>query len=139
MIDGYDLNDYLTGKADKSPRNAFIYPTDAAEICAVRVGDWKTVYLENRGVGFEVWREPMAKLRVPLLFNLRRDPFERAQHNASVYNDWMQAKNFRVNEAQAVAMQFLQSLKDFPPSQTPGSWDLDNARRRILEASTTEN
>lgn len=139
MIDGYDLNDYLTGKADKSPRNAFIYPTDAAEICAVRVGDWKTVYLENRGVGFEVWREPMAKLRVPLLFNLRRDPFERAQHNASVYNDWMQAKNFRVNEAQAVAMQFLQSLKDFPPSQKPGSWDLDNARQRILEASATEN
>jgi arylsulfatase len=139
IVDGYDLDDYLTGKADTSPRNAFIYPTDAAEICAVRVGDWKTVYLENRGVGFEVWREPMAKLRVPLLFNLRRDPFERAQHNASVYNDWMQAKNFRVSEAQAVAMQFLQSLKDFPPSQKPGSWDLDNARQRILEASATEN
>jgi arylsulfatase len=76
---------------------------------------------------------------VPLLFNLRRDPFERAQHNASVYNDWMQAKNFQVSEAQAEAMQFLQSLKDFPPSQKPGSWDLDNARQRILEASATEN
>ena len=61
---------------------------DDGQIVAMRYNDWKAVFLENRGVAFGVWREPFTELRVPLLFNLRRDPFERSQHNANTYNDW---------------------------------------------------
>ena len=137
-IDGYNMLDYLTGAVSQSPRRAFIYVTDEGQIAAVRVDDWKSVFLENRGVGYEVWREPFVKLRVPLLFNLRRDPYERAQHNAIEYNKWMGDRGFKVNEAGVVVQQFLLTFKDFPPSQKPGSWDLDAVRRSIEEAETQE-
>ena len=87
-IDGYNQIDYITGKSKDSPRNEFWYVNDDGEIVAARWRDWKVVFLENRGQAFGVWREPFVELRVPLLFNLRRDPFERAQHNANTYNDW---------------------------------------------------
>ena len=79
--------DYLSGKVKESPRNEFIYVNDDGQIVAMRYNDWKVVFLENRGVAFGVWREPFVELRVPLLFNLRRDPGERAQHNSNTYND----------------------------------------------------
>jgi arylsulfatase len=88
-IDGYDLTDYLTGKAKESPRNEFIYLNDGAEVVAIRVGDWKATYLENRAEQLDVWRDPFVRLRLPLLFNLRRDPFEKSQHNSNTYHDWM--------------------------------------------------
>lgn len=135
-IDGFDMLDYITGKTTESPRKAFIYVTDGGEISAVRVEDWKTVFLENRGVAFEVWREPEAKLRVPLLFNLRRDPYERAQHNANVYNDWFMSRGFLANNAAAVALGFLATMKEFPPSQKPGSWDLDGIMRSMQTNSS---
>lgn len=135
-IDGFDMLDYITGKTRESPRKAFIYVTDGGEISAVRVEDWKTVFLENRGVAFEVWREPEAKLRVPLLFNLRRDPYERAQHNANVYNDWFMSRGFLANNAAAVALGFLATMKEFPPSQKPGSWDLDGIMRSMQTNSS---
>ena len=87
-IDGYNQLDYLTGKVKTSPRNEFFYVNDDGQIVALRYQDWKAVFLENRGEGFGVWREPFTELRVPLLFNLRRDPFEKAQHNSNTYNDW---------------------------------------------------
>ena len=61
---------------------------DDGQIVAMRYGTGRRVFLENRGEAFEVWREPFAELRIPLLFNLRRDPFEKAQHNSNTYNDW---------------------------------------------------
>ena len=88
-IDGYDLSDYLTGKAENSPRDGFIYVNDAGEVVSIRVGDWKATYLENRAQQLDVWREPFVHLRLPLLFNLRRDPFEKSQHNSNTYHDWM--------------------------------------------------
>ena len=78
------------------------------------------VYKENRGEGFGVWREPFTNLRVPLVFNLRRDPYERAQHNANVYEDWALDRVFIIAGANAAAMQFLMTMKEFPPSQRPG-------------------
>ena len=86
-IDGYNMLDYLSGKTDESPRKEFIYVNDDGQVVALRYMDWKAVFLENRGVAFGVWREPFTELRVPLLFNLRRDPFEKAQHNSNTYND----------------------------------------------------
>ena len=138
-IDGNNMLDYLSGKSAESPRPAFIYVNDDGDIVAVRWNDWKVVYKENRGQGFGVWREPFTELRVPLVFNLRRDPYERAQHNANVYEDWALDRPFIIFGAMAVATQFLTTLKDFPPSQTPGSFNLDNVRKRIESSAQTEN
>ena len=123
-IDGYNLLDYLTGAADASPRHEFWYVNDDGQVVAARYDDWKVVFLENRGEAFGVWREPFTELRVPLLFNLRRDPFERAQHNANTYNDWFLDRAFVLVPIQALAGEFLQTMQDYPPSQTPGSFNL---------------
>lgn len=82
----------------------------------------KAVFLENRGQAFGVWRELFTELRVPLLFHLRRDPFEKAQHNANVYNDWFLERPFVLVPMQGLAANFLLTMKDYPPSQTPGSF-----------------
>ena len=136
-IDGYNQLDYLTGQTNASPRNEFIYLNDAAEVVAIRVGDWKAVYLENRAEQLQVWREPFVHLRLPLLFNLRRDPFEKAQHNSNTYHDWMIDRAFVLVPLQAVASKFLMTLKDFPPSQTPGDWSLDSLERQIKAMTVT--
>jgi arylsulfatase A-like enzyme len=82
-LDGYSQLDHLPGKVMASARKEFFYLNDDRQIAALRYKDWKAVFLGNRGQGFGVWREPFTELRVPLPFNLRRDPFEKAQHNAT--------------------------------------------------------
>jgi arylsulfatase len=139
-IDGYNMMDYLskagsfkTIAADKKacPRKEFIYVTDGAEVCAIRVGDWKAVYLENRAHQLQIWREPFVRLRMPLLFNLRRDPFEKAQHNSNTYHDWVIDRAYMLGPMQVVASKFLMTLRDYPPSQTPGDWSLSTLEEQI--------
>jgi arylsulfatase len=130
-VDGYNQLDYFGGKTDQSPRNEFIYVNDDGQIVAMRYDAWKAVFLENRGVAFGVWREPFTELRVPLLFNLRRDPFERAQHNSNTYNDWFLDRAFVLVPMQQMAGKFLMTMKDYPPSQTPGSFNLEKIQRMI--------
>ena len=138
-IDGYNLLDYLEGKTKASPRKGFLYVNDDGDIVAARWEDWKVVYKENRGRRFGVWREPFTDLRVPLLFNLRRDPFERAQHNANVYEDWALDRVFILFGANKLAAQFIETLKAYPLSQTPGSFNLDSVMKRIEDMSRMEN
>lgn len=130
-IDGVNMLDYFTGKTDKSPRRQFVYVNDDGQVVALRYDDWKVVFLENRGEAFGVWREPFTELRVPLLFNLRRDPFEKAQHNANTYNDWFLDRPFVVVPMQKLAADFLLSMKEYPPSQTPGSFNLEKIQKMI--------
>lgn len=130
-LDGYNQLDYLSGKTKDSPRKEFFYVNDDGQIVAIRYQDWKAVFLENRGEAFGVWREPFVELRVPLLFNLRRDPFERAQHNANTYNDWFLDRPFVVAPLQALAAKFLLTMKEYPPSQTAGSFNLDKIQKQI--------
>jgi hypothetical protein len=111
-----------------------MYVNDDGQIVAMRAGDWKVVFLENRGEAFGVWREPFVELRVPLLFNLRRDPFERAQHNSNTYNDWFIARVFVIVPMQAMAATFLQTMQDYPPSQTPGSFNLTKIEEQLRRA-----
>ena len=132
-IDGYNLLDYLSGKAKTSPRDGFIYVNDGGEVVAIRVNDWKAIYLENRAHQLDVWREPFVHLRLPLLFNLRRDPFEKSQHNSNTYHDWMIDRAFVLVPLQALATKFLMTLKEYPPSQTPGDWSLDKLERQIKQ------
>jgi arylsulfatase len=134
-IDGYNQLDYLSGKAKESPRKEFIYVNDDGQIVAMRYNDWKAVFLENRGHAFEVWREPFTELRVPLLFNLRRDPFERSQHNSNTYNDWFLDRVFVLVPLQQIAGKFLMTMKEYPPSQTPGSFNLEKIQK-MIEASS---
>ena len=101
-LDGYNQLDYLSGKVKESPRKEFIYVNDIGEIVAARVGDWKVVYMENRAQTVALWREPFVELRAPLLFNLRRDPFERADENSNTYWDWMISHAYVIYMMQAV-------------------------------------
>ena len=132
-LDGYNMLDYLSGKTDQSPRHEFWYVNDDGQIVAARYDDWKVVFLENRGQAFGVWREPFIELRVPLLFNLRRDPFEKAQHNSNTYNDWFLDRPFVIVPIQALAAEFLMSMKEFPPSQSPGSFNLSKIEEKLKE------
>ena len=134
-LDGYNQLDYLTGKATESARKEFVYVNDDGQIVAMRTGDWKTVYLENRGEAFGVWREPFVELRVPLLFNLRRDPFERAQHNSNTYNDWALDRVYLLAAANTAATKFLLTFKEYPASATAGSFNLESVKKRIEAAS----
>jgi arylsulfatase len=136
-LDGYNMVDYLSGKTDKSPRNEFWYLNDDGQIVAARYSDWKVVFLENRGEAFGVWREPFTELRVPLLFNLRRDPFERSQHNSNTYNDWFLDRPFVLVPIQALAGRFLMTMKDYPPSQSPGSFNLEKIQKQLEASSVT--
>ena len=133
-VEGQDAKkvatDYLTGNG-ADPRKEFWYVNDDGQVVAARYDDWKVVFLENRGEAFGVWTEPFTELRVPLLFNLRRDPFEKAQHNANVYDDWFLDHAFVVVPIQALAAQFLQTMQEYPPSQTPGSFNLSKIEAQI--------
>ncbi|HSH19226.1 MAG TPA: arylsulfatase [Draconibacterium sp.] len=133
-VDGYNMLDYLSGKVKESPRNEFWYVNDDGQVVAARYSDWKVVFLENRGQAFGVWREPFTELRVPLLFNLRRDPFERAQHNANTYDDWFLDHPFIIVPIQGLAAKFLMTMKEYPPSQSPGSFNLSKIEETLKNA-----
>jgi arylsulfatase len=133
LLKGVELNG-RTYRNHIDGYNEFFYVNDDAQIVALRYDAWKAVLLENRGVGFEVWREPFVELRVPLLFNLRRDPFERAQHNSNTYNDWFLDRVYALAPMSQLAGKFLMSMKEYPPSQTAGSFNLDKIQKQI-EAS----
>jgi arylsulfatase len=137
--DGYDLTAYLSGQVKESPRKEFFYVNDDGQIVAMRYSDWKVVFLENRGQAFGVWREPFIELRVPLLFNLRRDPFEKSQHNSNTYNDWFLDRVFVLVPLQAMAGNFLRTMKEYPPSQSPGSFNLEKIQKQIEEGAKGGN
>jgi arylsulfatase len=128
-IDGYNLLPYLTGEADESPRNWFYYVNDDGRVVAIRMGDWKVVFYEQRAHTMQLWAEPFVELRIPKVFNLRRDPFERADENSNTYWDWVVDHVFALYPAQALTAQQIQSFAEFPPRQKPSSFNLD----RVLE------
>ena len=134
-IDGHNQLKYLSGQVSESPRKEFMYVNDDGQVVALRLGQWKGVFLENRGEGFGVWREPFVELRTPLLFNLRRDPFEKAQHSSNTYNDWFIDRVFVLVPMQQYVAQFLQTFVDYPPSQEPGSFNL----RKVIDQIQAAN
>jgi arylsulfatase len=132
-LDGYNLLDYLSGKTKVSPRNEFIYVNDIGEIVAVRNGDWKVTFMENREKTLKIWLEPFVELRCPTLVNLRRDPFEKAQENSNTYYDWMIDRIYIITPSVAQVGKFLQTFKDYPPSQTAGSFNLSKMQKQMEE------
>ena len=97
--------------------------------------------LENRGQNSsQVWREPfVTELRLPLLFNLRRDPFEKSQHNSNTVNDWFLDRPFIIVPMQAMAAKFLMTMKEYPPSQSPGSFNLTKIEEQLKKGAVGSN
>jgi arylsulfatase len=137
-LDGYDQSDLLAGKGG-DPRREFFYWTDDGDLAGLRYDRWKAVFMEQRTEGLDVWREPLVALRVPLLFDLREDPFERAQHEAGDYQRWFVDRVFLLAPAQAIVGRYLQSFRDFPPRQAPGSFSVGDALQRLRAGATSNN
>jgi arylsulfatase A-like enzyme len=138
-IDGYNLLPYLTGAAKQSPRNFFFYISDDGDILGIRMGDWKVVLMEQRAQQLMCWFEPFVKLRAPKIFNLRRDPFERADHNSNTYWDWLISHAYIIYEMQGLVAQQIQAFLKFPPRQKPASFNLDEVLRHLQESSGSTN
>jgi len=134
-IDGIDMLPYLTGAVKESPRDAFFYVNDDGQLVALRFNDWKLVFMEQRAKTCALWSEPFVPLRLPKLFNLRRDPFERADENSNTYWDWFFDHAFLLVPAQAYVAQQIQSIKDFPPRQKPASFNMDRVLEQLKDAS----
>jgi len=131
-FDGYNLVPYLTGQVDKCPRESFIYINDDQEVTALRYENWKLVFLEQRAPGtLRIWAEPFTHLRVPLMFNLRTDPYERAQITSNTYYQWLFERAYLVTPAQAYVRKFLESFKEFPQRQKPASFNLDDVVKQL--------
>ena len=128
-LDGYNLLPAIQGTTDW-PRREFLYWTDDGDVAALRYDQWKICFLEQRAHGINVWQEPFVKLRLPKLFNLRSDPFERADHEAIDYGRWRAERMFAFAPAAAYVSRWLESFREFPPRQKPGSFSLD----RVMEA-----
>ncbi len=136
-IDGFNLLPYLTGKEKKSPRPGFIYFDDDGNLVALRFDNWKIVFMEQRCEGtLRIWAEPFIPLRVPKLFNMRTDPFERADVTSNTYYDWFLNHDFIVLAATTIVSEFLATFKEFPPRQKAASFTIDQAMEAMLSAGT---
>jgi arylsulfatase len=136
-LDGYNLAPFLRGEVSESPRKEFMYWSDDGELMALRYQDWKATFLIQEHEGFEVWTKEFTKLRVPMLYNLRADPFERGPESMQ-YERWKFDHVFLLVPAQAMAAQWLASFKEFPPRQKPASFNLDEVMNK-LQASKGGN
>ena len=137
-LDGYDQGDLLDGKAP-GRRHEFFYWTDDGDLAGLRYNQWKVVFLEQRAEGLDVWREPLIQLRVPLIFNLRQDPFERAQHEAGDYQRWFVQHAYLMAPAVAIVGRYLQTFQDFPPRQRPGSFTINQAMELLRAGAAGDN
>ncbi len=132
-LDGYNSLDYLLGEEEASPRNEIFYFSDDGDLTALRYGDWKAIFLEHRyPQTLQAWAEPWTELRIPLLFNLRRDPYERANITSNTYWDWYLDHVFLLLPAAEYTGKFLATFDKFPPRQKPGSFTIGDASDKIL-------
>jgi arylsulfatase A-like enzyme len=135
-LDGFNQLDYITGGADDSPRRHFFYVSDDGDLTALRFEHWKIVFLEQRAPGtLRVWSEPYTELRVPKIFNLRTDPYERADITSNTYYDWFVHNAYFIYAAQTGAAMFAATFKDFPPIQRPGSFTIDDAVAKMADSA----
>jgi arylsulfatase A-like enzyme len=137
-IDGFNMLPYLTGEAKESPRQSFFYISDDGDILAIRMQDWKVVLMEQRAKTLLCWFEPFVPLRGPKIFNLRRDPFERADENSNTYWDWLISHAYIIYGMQALVAQQIEAFKKFPPRQKPASFNLDAVLQQLEESSSSK-
>jgi arylsulfatase A-like enzyme len=131
-LDGYDQHDLLSGGDDK--RREFFYWTDDGDLAGLRYDQWKIVFLEQQHEGLRVWQEPLVALRAPLVFNLRSDPFEKANVESGEYEKWYVERMFLMAPAQAIVAKEIQTLREFPSRQKPGSFSVGDAMEKLQNA-----
>ena len=136
-LDGYNLMPALKGEA-KWPRHEFLYWTDDGSIAALRYDNWKITFLKQNAEGLDVWRSPFEVLRAPLLANLRMDPFERAEVEGMGYDKWYVEHMFVFGPAAGYVGKWLQSFREFPPRQKPGSFNLEKVMESVTSAGTNK-
>jgi arylsulfatase A-like enzyme len=133
-VDGFNLLPYLTEEVKESPRASLFYISDDGDILAIRYIDWKAVLMEQRAKTMQCWAEPFVKLRVPKIFHLRRDPFERADENSNTYWDWVAQHAYLIYGMQAIVAQQVENFVKFPPRQKPASFSLDAVLANLRDA-----
>jgi arylsulfatase len=129
-LDGYNLLPFFKGEVKESPRKEFLYWSDDGDLFAIRVLDWKVSFIEQYNTGFEIWQKDYTRLRVPMLYNLRSDPFERGPFS-SWYPDWQAKRTFVLVPAQSIVAKWLETFKDFPQRQKPASFNLDEVMQKL--------
>jgi arylsulfatase len=135
-LDGYNILPLLTGQTEKSPRKEIFYFSDDGDLTALRYEDWKLIFMEQRAEAtFQAWMEPFVPLRVPLIFNLRRDPYERSQITSNTYFDWLIDRAYLLVPAQSYVGNFLMTFKEFPPRQKAASFSLDQVMEKLSPTS----
>jgi arylsulfatase len=137
-IDGINLLSYITGQVRESPRESFFYVSDDGDIMALRHNDWKLIFAEQRALSSNVWAEPFVKLRIPRVFSVRRDPFERADFNSNVYWDWLINHIFLLYGAQAIVAAQIEDYVKYPPRQKAASFNLDEVLAQLAPAVKAE-
>lgn len=131
-LDGYNFLPVLTGEEEKGPRKEIFYFSDDGDLTALRYEDWKMMFLEQKAyTTFRAWIEPWTELRVPLIFNLRRDPYERAYRTSNTYYDWMLDRAYLLVPAQAYVGNFLATFEEFPPRQKAASFSLTQVMEKM--------
>jgi arylsulfatase A-like enzyme len=131
-LDGDNLIPYLTGQVQKSPRESFLYINDDQQLTGLRYDNWKIVFMEQRVQGTaRIWAEPFVTLRVPKIFNLRTDPYERADITSNTYYDWLIEHVFMLVPAQEFVGKFLMTFKDYPQRQKAASGNLDEVMEKL--------
>ncbi len=130
-LDGYDMLPYFEGEEDQSPRESFFYLSDTGELIGLRYDRWKFVFAEQRAEQFMVWSEPFVTLRLPKIFDLRMDPFERADVDSNTYMRWWTQHAFLLVPAQTYVAETLQSVREFPPRQKPASFNMEQVLRSM--------
>ena len=132
-LDGYNVLPLLTGETDESPRKEIFYFSDDGDLTALRYADWKLIFMEQKTEAtFRAWMEPFVPLRVPLIFNLRRDPYERASITSNTYYDWLIDRAYLLVPAQAYVARFLETFQEFPPRQKAASFSLDQVMEKLV-------
>jgi arylsulfatase A-like enzyme len=133
-LDGYNQLPYLTAQQDKSDRKGFIYFDDDGHLIALRFADWKLVFAEQKTAGtLDIWGEPFTVRRVPLVYNLRMDPYERADVTSNTYWDWSIRKLYLLMAGQAIVGAFIATFKDYPPRQRPQSFSVDQIMEKLQQ------